>query len=384
MATGGNRSNTYHMPSHAALLPQASSLDAADRAGGADPRRKIDGIVVPTIKPWSLGPAIQLAADVGCALVILCTTARQAVHARRAVQARRACHAVSGEVLVTHIPTAVDNTLFSFETSRHPENASQPGCHVDIARKRNVGLWLARLCGWRTAMFLDDDIRDVTAAAVSGAAALTSACQAAGFTIAQYPDNSVVCHAYRLSGGSQDVFPGGSALVIDVARSDTPFPPIYNEDWLFMFDAVQRRSVTVAGSLSQLEYQPFARPRRAASEEFGDVIAEGLYGLLQEGGTLADATASYWRGALERRSRLIDHITGRLLLAERDTRAAAAALLSLSHARKRLADINDVSCLSFVRSWRTDVNAWHDKLARLAVLDDLPGAARYLDLPVHD
>src|SRR5271156_1177313 len=96
--------------------------------------------------------------------------------------------------------------------------------------------------------------------------------QAVGFRIARYPDNSVICHAHRLAGGSQDVFPGGSALLIDVTRSDTLFPPIYNEDWLFLFDAALARSVAVAGTLSQLEYQPFSQSKRAASEEFGDLI----------------------------------------------------------------------------------------------------------------
>ena len=72
--------------------------------------------------------------------------------------------------------------------------------------------------------------------------------------------------------------PGGSALVIDVEQCDTLFPPIYNEDWLFLFEAVQKRSVTVAGVLTQLEYQPFAHSTRAASEEFGDLIAEASTG----------------------------------------------------------------------------------------------------------
>ena len=59
-------------------------------------------------------------------------------------------------------------------------------------------------------MFLDDDIRSLTAETVSQAVALTEKYRAVGFTIGDYPDNSVVCHAHRLSGGSQETFPGGS------------------------------------------------------------------------------------------------------------------------------------------------------------------------------
>jgi hypothetical protein len=316
-----------------------------------------------------------LAADVGCALVVLCSTPEQAR------QALEECGPSADGVLVTHVPADHVN-LMAFLTSEHPENEVEPSCHVDIARKRNVGLLLGRLCGWRTAMFLDDDIRDMTASAVSRAAAMTARFQAVGFRIDSYPDNSVVCHAHRLAGGAQEVFPGGSAMLVDVARSDTLFPPIYNEDWLFLFDAAQRRSIAVAGSLSQLEYRPFAQSRRAASEEFGDMIAEGLFRLLHEGGSVPDATRDYWRSTLDRRSRLIDDIAGRLLLNEEYEPVTGYALMSLAAARKRLADITELSCLSFVRAWRTDVDTWRGKLTSLPVLADLADAAKYLDLPI--
>ncbi len=333
--------------------------------------------MVPTIRPWSLGTAIALASEVGCALVVLCSTAEQAA------QATLECAALGGDVLVSYVSPDHDGTL-PLLTAEHPENEIVPSCHVDIARKRNVGLLLARLCAWDTIMFLDDDIRDLTPGVVSVAAALTAHCQAVGFKIGYYPDNSVVCHAHRLAGGDQDVFPGGGALLVDAIRADVLFPPIYNEDWLFLFAAAQRRSFAVAGTLSQVPYQPFARPRRAASEEFGDVIAEGLYRLLHEGGDVTDATRDYWREALRRRSWLIDHIADRLLLRQEDAPTTGYALMSLSAARKRLAGITELACLSYVYAWQADLEIWRDKLAGLPVLADLAGAAEYLELPALD
>jgi hypothetical protein len=374
LTAGSSHDDSFHIESHAALLQQPADAGAAP---GPEPRRPLDAIVVPTIRPWSLGPAITLATDIGCALVVLCTTAEQAA------QARQECGSRADHVLVTYISPSAGHDLLAFLTSEHPENDIVPSCHVDIARKRNVGLLLARICGWCTIMFLDDDITGLTASAASGAAALTTSFQAAGFKIGHYPDNSVVCHAHRLTGGTQDVFPGGSALVIDVNRSDTIFPPIYNEDWLFLFDAAQCRSVAVAGTLSQLEYRPFARSQRAASEEFGDVIAEGLYRLLHEGGVVTDATHAYWRSTLERRFRLIDHIADRLLR-EEDVPMAGYALMSLAAARKRLAGITELACLSFVRAWQMDVDTWRRQLDGLPVLADLAGAAKHLDLPTLD
>src|SRR5206468_3167733 len=161
--------------------------------------------------------------------------------------------------------------------------------------------------------------RGLTAHAVSAAADLCTSFQAAGFRIEDYPDNSVVCHAHRLSGGRQDIFPGGSALLVDVEKSENLFPSVYNEDWLFLFDALKAGSVAIAGTLSQIEYPPFAHPRRAASEEFGDVIAEGLYRLLHEGADVTDATQVYWKDVLKHRFQLIDNIADRLLRTRGDS-----------------------------------------------------------------
>lgn len=355
-----------HVESHTALLQEPADSDV--------PVRGLDAIIVPTIRPRSLQVAVVLATEIGCALVVLCTTPQQAR------QALSLYGRAADDMLVTYLPESVEDTLLPFLTSVHPENEIERSCHVDIARKRNVGLLLARLCGWRTIMFLDDDIRGLTAPTVSRAAALTARFQAVGFEITHYPDNSVVCHAHRLAGGKQGIFPGGSALLVDVERCTTMFPPIYNEDWLFLFDAVQGHSFARAGSLSQLEYDPFAHSKRAATEEFGDVIAEGLYRLLHQGADVTDATHVYWRSAVERRFQLIDNIAARLLAGE----GGAQALMSLAAAHKRLTAISALSCASFIRAWRTDVDAWRHRLLHLPMVGDLAGAAKSLDLPPRE
>ena len=370
MGAGSNLGDSFHIESHAALVQQPAHTEVSQRV--------LDAIVVPTIRPRSLRTAAALADDLGCALVVLCSKPEQAA------PAAFECGEAGSGILVTHVPRSVEDKLPSRLTLQHPEKEIARSCHIDIARKRNVGLRLARLCGWRTVMFLDDDIRDLTASAVSQAAGLTACFQAVGFEISQYPDNSVVCHAHRLTGSKQDVFPGGSALVIDAERCDTFFPPVYNEDWLFLFDAVQSRSVAVAGALTQVEYQPFARPSRAASEEFGDVIAEGLYRLIHEGVDLTAATQGYWRDVLERRLQLIEDIATRLVLVDDHAPVIGSALMSLTAARKRSAMISALACMSFVRAWRTDLAAWRQMLADLPAVGDLAEAARFLNLPALD
>jgi hypothetical protein len=293
------------------------------------------------------------------------------------------CGALRSHAAVTYMPP-VDHDLLLFRSALHPELDRETACHADIARKRNVGLLLARLCGWRTIMYLDDDIRDLNASEISRGADLTADYRAVGFEISHYPDNSVVCHAHRLAGGKQDIFPGGSALVLDVVHADTQFPPIYNEDWLFLFDVVRLGSVAVVGTLSQLEYQPFATSRRAASEEFGDLIAEGLFRLIHEGADVTDATYGYWQDAIQRRSRLVDDVADRLLRKDANANEVGYALMALAAARKRLNAISPLACASFIRAWRMDVEEWRHKLDSLPLLGDLYDAAKYLGLVMPD
>jgi hypothetical protein len=98
---------------------------------------------------------------------------------------------------------------------------------------------------------------------------------------------------------------------------------------------------------------------------------------------VTDATYEFWRGTLDRRFQLIDHIADKLLARE-DTPPTGHALMSLTAARKRLADLTELACFSFVRAWRTDIDTWREHLTKLPVLGDLTSAAKYLDLPTLD
>ena len=56
------------------------------------------------------------------------------------------------------------------------------------------------------------------------------AAAAVGFPIDDWPDNSVVDHANRVSGAEQDVFVEPSALLVDMESAPLGhFPAIYDE-----------------------------------------------------------------------------------------------------------------------------------------------------------
>ena len=121
----------------------------------------------------------------------------------------------------------------------------------------------------------------------------------AGMVCRRFADNSVVCHARRLAGFDQDVFVSGAVLGVNCSYLPLPFfPDIYNEDWFFFAEAAARQRLAKVGEARQAEYDPYLRPTRAGHEEFGDLLAEGLYAVLpnmMRKHDLAGPTSSYGR-----------------------------------------------------------------------------------------
>ena len=103
-----------------------------------------------------------------------------------------------------------------------------------------------------------------------------------------------------------------TGAVLGVNTSDLPlqfFPDIYNEDWFFFAETAARHRLTNAGEARQAEYDPFDSPVRAEHEEFGDLLAEGLYSLMEDindpalpyARLLSCATGSFWRAFIDAR-----------------------------------------------------------------------------------
>lgn len=255
------------------------------------------------------------------------------------------------------------------------------GSREDLPLKRNLGLALARFAGWRTLLFLDDDIEQPDPALVHAVAGALEHHEVVGVRATEFPDNSVVCHARRLGGGRQGVFVSGSALAVRADLADALFPETYNEDWLFLAPALERRQVTALGRVRQTTFNPFRLRLRAAAEEFGDVLGEGLIGALHRGSLGAARTPAYWRHFLGLRARFIAEAHERCL-ASSDPRAAAAlpALAAAEHVRAHLsADVLS----DWVAAWNTDLRVWRRYLSHIVPVGDLPAALKRLELPAR-
>jgi hypothetical protein len=326
-----------HHGSHAGLLAE-ESLD------GVEPAR-LDAVIVPTAWPVD---ALRHAMDVGRAIdrpvVALCSKAAGAE------QAIRLADEVGASVLAVDVDDSLRAALPDFATDRLLAGHGL-GTTSDLSLKRNLGLALARGSGWERVLFLDDDIIVDEPHDLRRAAGLLDRHRAVGLRNTGYEDNSVVCHAYRAVGGKQDTFIGGGAMLVHTGRTASFFPGVYNEDWLFLLgDGVPFRAAR-AGQMRQRPYDPFANAGRAAAEEFGDTLAEGLFWLLDGGRGLEVAGTGFWSGFLYRRRRFIDHILSQAAGQDRLRHSLDAAL-------HRSATISDKLCRDFVEAWQTDLVRW--------------------------
>jgi hypothetical protein len=326
-----------------------------------------------TRPPSSLRGIIEVAASLETEIVVLGSRQAQVEQV-----ANRIGRVPGARGLVVHVPEGYRLPLPGLRTSHRTFVAISGGRISDLSVKRNLGLLLARLRGWQKIVFVDDDIT-VSSEALARVAAQLDRRRIAGMRCPSFADNSVFCHARRLAGLPQDVFLTGAVLGVNC--TDLPlsyFPDIYNEDWFFFADAAAHHQLAVVGHARQAVYQPFAETARAGHEEFGDVLAEGLYTLLDDlmpvdmtqPGRFARwlgvaATERHWTSFIDDRREELARTSK--LLAEFDDpnhrTDVADALKSLAAADERYTDafhpITPARCAEFVDAWVDDLDTWN-------------------------
>ena len=370
--------------SHAQLFQDAS---LAPPPSIWSKRGHLDAIIVPASRPASfLQPAIELAASLDVLLVVLCSK-----QTRIDQVAHRVANAVNARCLIISTDGWSHPELPS-RTSRSAFFSANAGRSSDLSLKRNLGLLLARSRGWNKIAYIDDDIVLAKTDSLARLADQLETRRVAGMVVSRFPDNSVVCHARRMAKLPQDVFVTGA--VLGVHCNSLPlsfFPDIYNEDWFFFAKEAACRRLPRVGHAVQAEYEPFATPDRARWEEFGDLLAEGLFAYFDDCDNtltfdkmLRRVNSDYWSQFIEARRVVIDEtrisLTG---FADRDpgNRQILAALSSLAAAQEQLDDeITPDLCLDFIEAWRADLDQWQRFSSRVNNLGGTREAMDFLGL----
>ena len=358
--------NARQHPSHKALL--------TDVEAEAAPRAKLDAIVVPNGRPAAyLREAIKAAKRHGVPLLLLCS-----VHAT-ASNAALAAKQAGVEVVAIDTDLLRRGIVPEFATDQLLRG-SLFHRHVDTSLKRNLGLLIAAAAGWRRILFLDDDIVLPDPDDLTAAAGLLAGHPVAGLANAGMPDNSVVCHALRDIGVNQDTFIGGGALAVGEGAFGSFFPNIYNEDWFFLLDGDRLRSTAVTGTAIQHPYDPYRDSRRARGEELGDTLAEGVYGLLDNGLGLAAADERYWREFLQNRREIIRATTAKVLDSPIEPALKARMVDCLKAAIGRSHRIKPDLCVRYLDAWRRDGERWRSRVEQVRGVAGIGGALAALGI----
>lgn len=300
--------------------------------------RKFDAIIVPTARA-SAERVIQLAAKASSTpLVALCS--RDSTVTGVISQAEKV---PNSQVLAVQVPDGYRSPIFTGTFTDGRDN--------DLAVKLTTGLLMARLRRWKRILVVNDDIGELTPGRINRINACLDRYPVAATACHDFPDNSVVYHARRLAGIKTDVFVGGSEFGIDVECPDLVFfPRTYNEDWFFFEPHLRTGKLAYAGEAKQDAFDPFANPNRAASEELGDLLAEGLYTHLGRGAGNTPDEPQFWNETKGNRLRMINDTIG--LLSDEN------AIVSLKGAARRLETITSVDCAEFFKIWDDDMRYW--------------------------
>lgn len=354
-------------------------LDSSRRPSGRD---RFDAIVVPTNRrAGSLTDCMNMALETRIPLIVICSKLV------RSYEVIRMAEDIGIKTYALDLPA--DGPIpreIVFETTEDEELAAVSlAATRDLSTKRNLGLVLARMLGWQRLMFLDDDIYGISEQDVDALAAGLSDHSVSVLIPDEFPDNSVVCHAHRLGGGLQGKFAGAGTMGVRCDRDDPGFfPNIYNDDWFFFSEEAASRKIAEVGRSKQRPYDPFADPDRAAREEFGDLLAEGLYARLDHDQDLRGVNVSYWTEFIE--CRKVFHARVAESLRRHDERdddterghAIRAAEISIHAAQEKLEEINAELCHKFIELWQADLVKWRQYLASIARCDSIAGAFQQL------
>ena len=142
-------------------MARTASSSARRNNWTLDATLALDAIIVPASRPaQNLEQAITLARAADCALLILCSQKLEPAEVHQLLGER----SFNGAIVVK-LPKDYRHELLEFRALESIRGDLPTACSsyvTDLSTKRNVGLLLARMLGWRRIFFLDDDIRDIS------------------------------------------------------------------------------------------------------------------------------------------------------------------------------------------------------------------------------
>lgn len=227
--------------------------------------------------------------------------------------------------------------------------------HWDIWSKRNYALLYAHSCGFSRILLIDDDVIPPPGL-VGESLRLAASHKLVGARVHGMPDVSVVGHLCALLGFTSQSFVSGHFLAVNVpAAVWFYFEDLYNEDWMFVLLNSVSTQVARHGAIFQLYWNPYnGTEERGASEEFGEIIIEGVARALLAGEGLEPlGQLTHWSEVVARRHRTLDAVAAAGLI------ATMPACLSIMRSIKKAASaVTAERCLDFWQTYQSRLPEW--------------------------
>lgn len=219
----------------------------------------------------------------------------------------------------------------------------------DLPLKRNFALVYSIQKGFQNILLVDDDISGITPKILYKGTKALETNKIAGCLVDGFPDTSVIGHIEQKRGEFYYPFLGGSFIFIKTLEINSFFPLIYNEDWLFMIPSINLREISAVDTVQQKPYDPFYDIGRVKLQEFGEIIAEGLFELISEAKYSERFDSLFWDDYIDYRrsyvSKLLNHTEPRFHM-------------FINESLKCSGQIKPVSCLHFIENWEDDLKTF--------------------------
>lgn len=224
----------------------------------------------------------------------------------------------------------------------------------DLPIKRNYAILYSREQKINNILLLDDDIRNLTPDILKNGCNLLKNNSVSGCFVDNEIDTSILGHLQKRAGETFYPFLSGSFLFIKPLSVKSFFPNIYNEDWLFMMPYIFDNSICSFGNVSQRDNDSLGDINRVKLQEFGDIIAEGLYTLIHLGEYSQRFETSYWNEVIKERRYIFDALLKTLL----DTTYRTLIYTAIETNK----NIQPEYCAEFINVLENDILKWNNYL----------------------
>jgi hypothetical protein len=253
----------------------------------------------------------------------------------------------------THLLYVEDESFVLFFSDLATSNHKFTKSYVNnwkLPLKRNFALRHASVMGFRKILIVDDDIRSIDKKRLKAGADCLDKYALAGCFVNDFLDTSVLGHLEKAAGEEIHPFLSGSFLFIKPPETQSFFPCLYNEDWLFMIPHVQNGTACSFGNVRQEAFDPFGNLSRPVFQEFGEIIIEGLYALIESKQYEFRFKSKTWIDVIAQRREILKSLSKRL--------AKKKHQITIKQMLESNSHITEADCCDFISYWERDTISW--------------------------